>query len=473
MTATADGPADPARVLAGRGYHVLLLAAAALGAPVALVAFGFLALVTVLEDAVWETLPHALGQQEPSAWYAVLVVGVAGLLVGLVVARLPGRGGHIPVEGLGGGPPRIVDLPGLLLAALASLALGTVVGPEAPLTALGGGLVVLAVRRTPLGRSPSGTTVLAAAGSAAALGPVFGNPLIAAILMLEIVGLSGSGVLLVLLPCLLSAGIGGLLFTGLGSWTGIAVPSLTIPGLPAAAVSWPALLWTVPIAVLAALAAQLPRRLGRRSAALTARSTILATTVAGLVVGGCGAAYHLLTGRSVLEVLQSGEKALVALVGAPHAWPIVALVLLLAAKGLAYGVSLGAFRGGPTFPAVFLGAALGVLVSPLPGLGTTAGIAIGMTAATTAVLRLPVTSVILVVLLLGAGGTDQVPVIMVAAAIAMVTAVVLDGRRPDPGKDSADHPAEDPADHPADHPAEDPADHPAEGTAAGPDDRPS
>lgn len=194
---------------------------------------------------------------------------------------------------------------------------------------------------------------------------------------------------------------------------------------------------------------------------LSARNTILTTTVAGLLVGGCGAVYHLLTGRSVLEVLQSGEKTLVALVGAPHAWPVVALVLLLAAKGLAYGVSLGAFRGGPTFPAVFLGAALGVLVSPLPGLGTTAGIAIGMTAATTAVLRLPVTSVILVVLLLGAGGTDQVPVIMVAAAIAMVTAVVLDGRRADAGED------------PADHPAEDPTAEPAEDTAAGPEDRTS
>ena len=96
-------------------------------------------------------------------------------------------------------------------------------------------------------------------------------------------------------------------------------------------------------------------------------------------------------------------------------------------KGVAYGISLGSFRGGPTFPALFLGAVIGVIVGPLPGLGVTAGVAIGMTAATTAVLRLPVTSIVLVVLLLGEAGFSQIPVVMLAAAVAMVMAVTLDG----------------------------------------------
>ena len=41
--------------------------------------------------------------------------------------------------------------------------------------------------------------------------------------------------------------------------------------------------------------------------------------------------------------------------------------MLLAFQGLAYALSLGSFRGGPTFPAVFLGAAGGLLASHLPG----------------------------------------------------------------------------------------------------------
>ena len=271
-------------------------------------------------------------------------------------------------------------------------------------------------------------SLLAAAGSAAAIATIFGNPLVAGVLMLEVVGFAGSQVLLVLLPCLVSSGIGALIFTGMGHWTGISVPSLQIPGLPAATVDWGDLLWVIPIAILAAVGAQTYRRLGLRVAQATAAHTLAATTAAGLLVGACAAAYTLITGRSALDVLQSGEAALPALVGSPTSWSVVALLLLLIFKGAAYGLSLGSFRGGPTFPAVFLGAVIGVLVGPLPGLGTTAGIAIGMTASATAVLRLPVTSIVLVVLLLGPEGTSQLPIILLAAAVAMVTAVALDGR---------------------------------------------
>jgi hypothetical protein len=232
----------------------------------------------------------------------------------------------------------------------------------------------------------------------------------------------------VLLPCLVSGGIGALIFTGMGNWTGLKVPSLAVPGLPGAPLDWGDLLWVIPVAVLAAVGAQVLRRVGLRVAKVCAGHTVTATTIAGLLVGDCAGAYALITGRSVLDVLESGEAALPVLVSSPHSWSIATLLLLLAFKGAAYGLSLGSFRGGPTFPAVYLGAVLGVLVGPLPGLGTTAGIAIGMTAATTAVLRLPVTSIVLVVLLLGTQAASQIPVIMLAAAVSMVTAAVLDGR---------------------------------------------
>src|SRR5450631_3683144 len=426
----APPAADLTSVLRSRGYHVLMLAAAVIGLPIAVIAFGFLAAVTSMEKWVWQTVPTHFGWDQPKAWYAVLVLTLAGALVGLVVARLPGRGGHVAANGFGGGMTQPVDLTGVLLAAALSLVLGAVIGPEAPLIALGGGFSILAANRTRLRESPQGATLIAAAGSAAAIATIFGNPLVAAVLMLEVVGLAGRQVLLVLLPCLMSSGIGALIFTGLGDWTGIKVASLKIPGLPAATVDWGDLLWVIPIAILAAVGAQLCRRLGLRVAQAAAAHTLTTTTIAGLLVGACAAAFTLITGRSPLEVLQSGEAALPALVSSPHSWSIVALLLLLAFKGAAYGLSLGSFRGGPTFPAVFLGAALGVLVGPLPGLGTTAGIAIGMTAATTAVLRLPVTSVVLVVLLLGPEGTSQLPIVLLAAAVALVTAVALDGRGP-------------------------------------------
>jgi len=427
-TAPPGSPPDLITTLTSRGYHVALFVAGLVGVPIGLIAFGFLALVNKCETWVWQSLPADAGWSKPPAWYAMLVLGFAGLLVGLVVARLPGRGGHLPVKGLAGDPPRPIDLPGIALAAFASLVLGAVVGPEGPLTALGGGLVGWAAGHTRLKQSPQGMKILILAGSAAAIATIFGNPLVAAVLMLEVVGFAGAGpVLVVVLPALVAAGTSGLIFTGLGNWTGLTVQSLTIPGLPAAHLDWADVLWTVPLAVLTAVGAQLARRLGLFAAGFVGRQLIVLTAVAGLFVGGCAAVYTWTTNRSVTDVLQSGQAALPNLVSSPHSWAIGTLLLLLLFKGVAYGVSLGSFRGGPTFPAIFLGAALGILLGPLPGLGITAGIGIGMAAATTAMLRLPITSVVLVVLLLGNEAASEIPVVMLSSAVALVTAVALDG----------------------------------------------
>lgn len=206
---------------------------------------------------------------------------------------------------------------------------------------------------------------------------------------------------------MLSAGVRAIIFTGLNSWTGLNAPTLGIPGLAEAPLDGADLVWCIPIAIVAAVIAQLTRRIGLRVAGFAAKRTVLTPVVAGALVGLCAAAYTLLTDRSVLDVLQSGEVALPKLVSNPQAWPIAALIGVLLFKSIAYGISLGSFRGGPTFPAIFLGAVLGVLVAPLPGLGATAGLAIGMASATTAVLRLPVTSVVLVVLMLGSSGMEQ------------------------------------------------------------------
>jgi H+/Cl- antiporter ClcA len=51
-----------------------------------------------------------------------------------------------------------------------------------------------------------------------------------------------------------------------------------------------------------------------------------------------------------------------------------------------------------------------------------------MAAATTAVLRLPITSIVLVTLLLGSQALSQIPIVMIAAVIGLVTAVSLDRR---------------------------------------------
>lgn len=100
-----------------------------------------------------------------------------------------------------------------------------------------------------------------------------------------------------------------------------------------------------------------------------------------------------------------------------------ALIAVLLCKGAAFSLCLGSLRGGPIFPSLFLGAAAGVLLAPLPGLGIGAGLAAGLAAATTTALRLPVSSVLLVVLVLGS--TAMMPVAILSAVVAFVTSGLL------------------------------------------------
>jgi H+/Cl- antiporter ClcA len=101
------------------------------------------------------------------------------------------------------------------------------------------------------------------------------------------------------------------------------------------------------------------------------------------------------------------------------------LVLLITFKILGYGLSLSAFRGGPVFPAMFIGAALGIAAAGLPGMSLAPAIGMGIGAMSCAMLRLPLTSTLLATLLLGADGATETPVVVVAVAVAYVITMIL------------------------------------------------
>ncbi|MFI5268898.1 MAG: chloride channel protein, partial [Chloroflexota bacterium] len=158
-------------MLRSRSYLGLLVLAAIIGAPISAVAYFFLALVSKLQGWIFTDLPRGLGFHGEPLWWPIPPLLVAGVLVGLTIRYLPGRGGRSPADGfkIGEGPPSPGELPGIALAALATLSLGVVLGPEAPLIALGGGLGVCAVRLAKRDAPPRTSTVVAAAGSFAAV----------------------------------------------------------------------------------------------------------------------------------------------------------------------------------------------------------------------------------------------------------------------------------------------------------------
>jgi H+/Cl- antiporter ClcA len=422
MTAPAT-PAKAAELIRSRQYPVLLLIAALIGGPISAAAYLFLYIVGKLQHWFFHDLPRELGfHGEPLWWPAPLLV-VSGVLVALAIRHLPGTGGHSPADGFSArrGVPGPAELPGVVLAALATLSLGAVLGPEAPLIALGGGLGICAVRLSRRPTPPGMQTLVASVGSFAAISALFGSPLLGAFLLMEAAGLGGSVLELVLLPGLLGAGIGFLIFIGLDHWTGFGTFSLRIPHLPR--VGSPTISefgWAIVIGLAAALVGLAIRELALRVRPLSDQRRLLVTPLLGLVIAGLAIAYAEGTGKSSSDVLFSGQAALPPLVQHAGAYTAGALLLLLACKGLAYGLSLSSFRGGPVFPSLFLGAVGGLAFAHLPGLNMVAGVAMGIGSLCAVMLRLPLTSVLLATLLLYSDGTAVMPLVIVAVVVAYV-----------------------------------------------------
>lgn len=417
----------------GRAYVGLLVLCGLLGVVIALASFFFVGLQHTFQHGVWVSLPRRLGHDRAPWWWPLPALLLAGLILAPIVSRMPGGGGHLPVHGLGGPPTRPDELPGVVLAALLTLPLGVVLGPEAPLMALGSGLALLAARWLPADKAGAGSRVapvLATAGSTAAISTILGSPLVAAVLIVESAGIAGASLFLLLLPCLLAAGLGALVFTGFGHWTGLQTGGLALPSVPPAVRPDAGdFLWGIPAAAAIAALIVAARRGGRWVSRRPAGRHGARTVLYAVAAGACLTAYALLTGRDPQEAALSGQATLAELAARPHDWSVAALIALLLCKGVAWSVCLGSCRGGPIFPAALLGAVAAMACSGLPGLGTTPALALGIAAAVAAITGLPLSGSVLAVVLLGKDGYDQTPLVVVAAVVAVLVARGLGDRK--------------------------------------------
>jgi H+/Cl- antiporter ClcA len=417
-------------------YLRTLVYAALLGFPVAAAAVAFQTAVHDVIHLTWEVVPGWLGEGEPTGWYVILVPALGGLVVAAAL-RLPGHGGHTPLEGLGMGGVRPVDLTSVLAAALISLGAGLVLGPEAPLIALGLALGAVAVRVVTVG--PTESQLLVLAGAFAAIAALFGGPLVAAFLLFEVCAAAGmippGQIGQALLPGFVAAGTGALVFTGVDSWPGVHETSLALPPLPPYdTVRLTDLAWCILLSVVIAAGVVGIRHLAHELVERVPRRPELVLVLGGVLVGGSAVLFRAVADRPVDLVLFSGQSELPAIVAESSAGVLFLLVL---AKGLAYAISLGTgFRGGPVFPAIALGVAVGVGAADiLPGLASTPAVAIGIAAGTAAVMRVPFTAVLLATLLIGSSAIDVAPVAVFAAATGWLVAVALpnpEDRKPPP-----------------------------------------
>jgi H+/Cl- antiporter ClcA len=412
----------------GPAYLGLVGLGALLGIPAALVAALFLGAVHDLQHLLWTDLPSDLGHSSPPA-YLVILLPAAGAVVCLAARRLlPGDGGNPPIEGIGSAPLPIRAAAGIAVAALGTLAFGAVLGPEAPLIALGGitGLAVTYFfKRVPEQAKP----VVSTAGSFSAISSLFGGPIVGGMMMVEgALGL-GARILPVLLPGFVAAAVGYVLFIGFGKWGGLGSESLAYPTLPPYHGTH---LYDLLIAIVVGIAAASVISAVRHGAEQLMLRGPKRIGVPALLIGG-GLAVGLIAqtagwlGANSQDVLFSGQTGVPDLEGS--ATTKIVLILLVA-KGLGYAISLGCgFRGGPIFPAIFLGIAVATFPVVWFGTSTTVAVATGSAAGIAAGTRLLFTPVLFGALLVGTNGLDAVPAAVLAASAAWLTMQFIGLRR--------------------------------------------
>jgi hypothetical protein len=231
-----------------------------------------------------------------------------------------------------------------------------------------------------------------------------------------------------LLPGLMSAGIGSVIFIGMGHWTGLsssayALSPFTLPAfssLTAAEFGW-----AIVLAFAAALVTFTIIEVARMSALVTGRQPWLLIPAAALAVGGLAIGFAQITGQPADIVLFSGQDAFSSLIKQASTLSLSTLAFLLLFKGLAWSLSLGNFRGGPTFPALFIGAAGGLLAAHLPGFSETPAVAVLMAAVAVSILKLPLSATVIAILLTSQAGIATAPLIIVSVVVAYLTIQAL------------------------------------------------
>jgi H+/Cl- antiporter ClcA len=321
---------------------------------------------------VWETIPGTWTQTP--AWYVIGVLLIAAVLVYLV-RRFVGDSGHSPIGGIkvSGLTPK--EYLGAILAIFASLWGGVVLGPEVALVATGsviGGIAAKSMRIT----ESKVVTKVVGVGALGGILALFVEPF-----------MSGSMKL----------------------------------GSPPAAIEVDQIGWAVLVALIATLAVTIARLL----AALIARASHAGPHLpilvgAALIIAAAALLMQAWTGQSVIYITTSGEDLIT---GLPNLTSAPTVAAIIALKTIAYAVSLGAgFRGGPFFPAMFVGAASGLLIALVidGGPSVPAAIVVGVIAAiiATAPMKWPIAISLGVVLGFLMGTWTLVPAALVGAIVA-------------------------------------------------------
>ena len=398
----------------------LLALAVVLGIVASLAASAFLEVVALGQQWLFVQVPEALGMTGLPWWWVALVLALGAAVI-LLARRLPGATGPGPLTGFHF-DIRVAYAPSVLLAALGTLIFGFALGPEAPLIVVGSVIGALAMR----GRGEQEVKAGRLLGGSAAIGAVFGNPFITAFMLLEFCAL-GMFPATVIPAMLVALGAGYALQVGVLGFTGLGTHSLAVPGLP----EYDSIgIGHIGAGLIVALVAGLVALLVRQSALHVDRAAehrrvivIIAATAVTFIGFLIAQAFDI--GPNL--VLFSGESGMAELVTEVS---LVTVLVILAVKSVLFLAALaGGMRGGPIFPATYLGVAVGVGAALLfTGIPATPLVAAGISAAAAGMTRLPATAAILGAILVGGSGAAVAPFAILGAVVGYLLREMVERR---------------------------------------------
>lgn len=280
-----------------------------------------LTIIETLLDGIW--IDYAAGASGVALWALVLIVPtLAGVIVAFVRSRW--EDGHNPLGGIAVNPITTRQYPSIIGAIATTLIGGLVLGPEVAMVSTGAWIGTIIERRTGI-KEKAGMGIGALGGILALfVGPLLHGTFNTApkyeFAVTNLIGAIGVG-----------AATAGLLAIG----RFLAIGTLKLHGGD--------------------------------------RPKIHILALCGLVVGASALIYHLWTGNSVGLVMTSGESNVKELIALGTASAIGITILF---KLFAYSISIGGgFRGGPFFPAIYVGAGMGAIAqiwNPSWGTGASA-----------------------------------------------------------------------------------------------------
>jgi H+/Cl- antiporter ClcA len=304
---------------------------------------------------------------------------------------------------------------GTLLSSFFSLFSGASIGPEGAL-----GFLAVQVSEWLAARlrfTKEGALGVALAGMSSAYNGVVGNPVFATLLASEVSG--GARGFGFVATNLAAGAIGFLVFALLGipAFAGF----LNVGAPVGISVVW--VIWALGLGLAGAIVAiyiALVVRAGKRFMGVFDQRPLLRIMVAAVIIA---AVCYLIP-----DLMFSGEKVIHSIMASPAQYGVPMLLLMALIKPILLALSLkSGYLGGPIFPALFTAAMIALAINLVdPNIPLSILIPCLEVAVVTLLLRAPLTAILLVAVVTGAGASaDQLGLVTVSAATSLGIGVLL------------------------------------------------